>query len=166
MTWGVGFYLCTGHGWLPVSASPFLVLRPDNYGQRREVGGWHSREQVVSNLLAIKAGLPGPQRGACWISSGRDSVIEQLPENHSNKQKQYDIADVIVIVIYATCFDFSCLAFKYQNCWITRCARKHWPFLLWTSFEINKHTLSFHLFRMGVCIKGNWFLMQTTTNFR
>ena len=27
------------------------------------VGGWHSREGVVSNLLAIKAGLSGPQRG-------------------------------------------------------------------------------------------------------
>ena len=31
--------------------------------QRRGVGGWHSRERVVSNLLAIKAGLPGPQQG-------------------------------------------------------------------------------------------------------
>ena len=28
--------------------------------ERGEVGGWHSVERVVSNLLAIKAGLPGP----------------------------------------------------------------------------------------------------------
>ena len=28
MTGGVGFHLCAGHGWLPVSASPFLVSRP------------------------------------------------------------------------------------------------------------------------------------------
>ena len=29
------------------------------HGQRRRAGGLHSRERVVSNLLAIKAGLQG-----------------------------------------------------------------------------------------------------------
>ena len=45
--------------WCQDRASPFSNHCCERGGGR----GWHSRERVVSNLLAIKAGLPGPQRG-------------------------------------------------------------------------------------------------------
>ena len=45
--------------WCQDQASPFSNQCCEQGG----VSGWHSRERVVSNLLAIKAGLPGPQRG-------------------------------------------------------------------------------------------------------
>ena len=61
--------------------------------------GWHSRERVVSNLLAIKAGLPGPRRGPVLLldkfwerfSNGYVSVqtmgaANEVIENNGSKQ--------------------------------------------------------------------------------
>ena len=45
-------------------ASPFSNHCCERGGGR----GWHSRERVVSNLLAIKAGLPGPLRGPVLLA--------------------------------------------------------------------------------------------------
>ena len=54
----------TPDGCQPKQTDGYFVSYFSNHCcERGGVAGWHSRERVVSNLLAIKAGLPGPQRG-------------------------------------------------------------------------------------------------------
>ena len=86
----------TSQGWLSVVHHHWYLIfwfsSLKQVWQTEGSGGWHSRERVVSNLLAIKAGLRPPRATvrSCltrWRSSGRDSVLEQLPDHQVTKQQ-------------------------------------------------------------------------------
>ena len=73
-----------------------LLLSLTNVVNREEWGGWHSREQVVSNLLASW----GHREVLSYLLDkfGRDSLMEQLPAHHINKQTNKNLSYGLVIL--------------------------------------------------------------------